>query len=541
MKLMTTMLAATALVATLSGAAHAKTLIYCSEGSPEGFDPAPYTAGTTFDAASRPIYNRLVQFKKGSSEVEPALAESYEVSDDGLEYTFHLRRGVKFHTTDWFTPTRDFNADDVIFSFERQWKQDHPWYAYAAGVSWEYFNSMSMGDLLKEIVKVDDYTVRFVLNRPEAPFIANLAMDFASILSKEYADQLAAAGTMEQINTQPVGTGPFQFVSYQQDAVIRYASFDDYWDGQQPIDDLVFAITIDGAVRAQKLQAGECHVMPYPNPADLDMLRADPNLVVMEQEGLNVGYLAYNAQQEPFDDPQVRKALNMAINKQAILDAVFQGAGAAAKNPIPPTMWSYNDEIQDDPYDPEAARQMLADAGVTDLSMKIWAMPVARPYNPDARRMAELIQADFAAVGVSAEIVSMEWGEYLAQSTAVDRDGAVLLGWTGDNGDPDNFLAVLLGCDAVGNANRAQWCHEKDANGNIVEGSFEDLIQRAKVLSDQAERAELYRQAQVIFKEQAPWATIAHSVVFMPMRKEVQGYIMDPKGTHQFDGVDIVE
>jgi dipeptide transport system substrate-binding protein len=531
MKLMQTLLTATALVATLSGAAYAKTLVYCSEGSPEGFDPAPYTAGTTFDAASRPIYNRLYQFKKGSSETEPGLAESYEVSADGLEYTFKLRPGVKFHTTEWFTPTRELNADDVIFSFERQWKADHPWHAYAAGISWEYFNSMSMGDLLKEIVKVDDMTVKFVLNRPEAPFIANLAMDFASIVSKEYADQLEAAGTKEMFNQQPIGTGPFQFVNYQQDAVIRYASFDDYWNGVQPIDDLVFAITTDGAVRAQKLQAGECHVMPYPNPADLEMLRADPNLVVMEQEGLNVGYLAYNTQQPPFDNPMVRKALNMSINKQAILDAVFQGAGAAATNPIPPTMWSYNTAVQDDPYDPEAAKQMLADAGVADLSMKVWAMPVARPYNPDARRMAELIQADFAAVGVTAEIVSMEWGEYLAQSSAVDRDGAVLLGWTGDNGDPDNFLAVLLGCDAVGNANRAQWCNE----------DFEKLIQDAKIISDQAERTKLYEQAQVIFKEQAPWATIAHSVVFMPMRKEVVGYVMDPKGTHAFDGVDIAE
>lgn len=531
MKLMQTLMTATALVAVMAGSAYAKTLIYCSEGSPEGFDPAPYTAGTTFDAASRPIYNRLYQFKKGSSETEPGLAESYEVSDDGLEYTFKLRPGVKFHTTEWFTPTRELNADDVIFSFERQWKQDHPWYAYTAGISWEYFNSMSMGDLLKEIVKVDDMTVKFVLNRPEAPFIANLAMDFASIVSKEYADQLEAAGTKELFNTQPVGTGPFQFVNYQQDAVIRYASFDDYWAGKQPIDDLVFAITIDGAVRAQKLQAGECHVMPYPNPADLPMLQADPNLVVMEQEGLNVGYLAYNTQQAPFDNAQVRKALNMAINKPAIIEAVFQGAGAVAKNPIPPTMWSYNDAIEDDKYDPEAAKQMLADAGASGLSMKVWAMPVARPYNPDARRMAEMIQADFAAVGVNAEIVSMEWGEYLAQSSAVDRDGAVLLGWTGDNGDPDNFLAVLLGCDAVGSANRAQWCNDE----------FNDLIQKAKVTSDQAERTKLYEEAQVVFKREAPWATIAHSVVFMPMRKEVQNYVMDPKGTHAFDGVDIAE
>ncbi|WP_218014032.1 ABC transporter substrate-binding protein [Rubellimicrobium roseum] len=516
----------------LAGAgAEAKTLVYCSEGSPEGFDPAPYTAGTTFDASSRPIYNRLVEFEKGTTNVVPGLAESWEVSEDGLQYTFRLRPGVTFHTTDWFTPTREMTADDVIFSFERQRDAANPWNQYTAGISYEYFNSMDMGSLIESIEKVDDLTVRFNLTRPEAPFLANLAMDFASIMSKEYADQLEAEGRMSDLNQQPVGTGPFQLVAYQQDAVIRYSSNPTYWNGQQPIDDLVFAITTDPAVRLQKLQAGECHIMPYPAPADIEAIRADESLTLMEQPGLNVAYLAYNTQVPPFDNPQVRRALNMAMNKQAIIDAVFQGTGETAKNPIPPTMWSYSEETQDDAYDPEAARQMLEEAGVTDLSMKVWAMPVQRPYMPNARRTAELIQEDFAAIGVDVEIVSYEWGEYLERSSAEDRDGAVILGWTGDNGDPDNFLGVLLSCAGVGEANRAQWCNEE----------FSDLINQAKATADQEERAELYRQAQAIFKEEAPWATIAHSTVFMPMSNRVQGYIMSPLGSHHFEGVDIAE
>ncbi|SMF21523.1 dipeptide transport system substrate-binding protein [Tistlia consotensis] len=523
-------LAAT-LALSVAGAASAKTLVYCSEGSPEGFDPAPYTAGTTFDASSKPIYNRLVEFERGTTNVIPGLAESWTVSPDGKEYTFKLRPGVKFHKTGFFTPTRDFNADDVLFSFNRQLKKDDPWHEYTAGIAYEYFDGMSMPELIKDIVKVDDMTVKFVLTRPEAPMLADLAMDFASILSKEYADQLAAAGHKEKLNQEPVGTGPFQFVAYQKDAVIRYKANPDYWEGKQAIDNLVFAITTDAAVRQQKLLAGECQVMPYPNPADVPALEANANIQLMEQEGLNVGYLAYNTKMPPFDKVEVRKALNMAINKKAILDAVFQGAGRAAINPIPPTMWSYDKAIKDDPYDPAAAKKMLADAGVKDLKMKIWAMPVQRPYNPNARRMAELIQADFAKVGVEAEIVSYEWGEYLKLSKAEDRDGAVLLGWTGDNGDPDNFLAVLLGCDAVGGANRAQWCNKE----------FDDLIQKAKVTSDKAERTKLYEQAQVVFKREAPWATIAHSVVFMPMSKKVQGYKMDPLGSHRFDGVSLAD
>ncbi len=521
-------LVASLLLATALPGFAAKTLVFCSEGSPEGFNPQLYTAGTTFDATSRQVYNRLVEFERGGTTVAPALAERWEVSEDGLQYTFYLRRDVPFHTTRFFTPSRPLNADDVLFSFQRQLDPEHPYHQVSGG-TYEYFNAMSMPDLIESIEKVDDYTVRFNLTRPEAPFIANLAMDFAVILSAEYGEQLAQQGREEQMNQQPVGTGPFRFLAYQKDAVIRYQAHPDYWDGKAPIDNLIFAITPDASVRYAKLKAGECHVMPYPNPADVQAMEQDPTIELLSQEGLNVGYLAFNVEKEPFGDPRVRRALNMAIDKQAIIDAVFQGAGRIAKNPLPPTLWSYNEEVEDYPYDPEQAKALLAEAGFPEgFSTDIWAMPVQRPYNPNARRMAEVIQADWAAIGVNAEIVSYEWGEYLRRS----KDGehqTLLLGWTGDNGDPDNFLAVLLGCDGIDGANRARWCHPP----------FEELIQKAKTLSDQDERAELYRQAQMIFKEQAPWVTIAHSVWFQPVRQEVEDFRIDPFGGHIFYGVDL--
>ena len=512
----------------MAGSVQAKTLVFCSEGSPEGFTPSLYTAGTTFDASSRQIFNKLVEFETGTTKIIPGLAESWTVSDDGLEYTFNLRKGVTFHTTKDFTPSRNFNADDVLFSFNRQFNKDHPYHTVSGG-AYEYFNGMSMPDLLKEVKKVNDYQVKFILNRPEAPMIANLAMDFASIHSAEYADKMAAAGNLDGFDQNPVGTGPFKLVAYQKDAFIRYKAHPDFFRGKAAIDDLVFAITPDASVRYQKLKAGECHVMPYPNPADIEAMKTDPAVNLMSQEGLNVGYLAYNTKVAPFDNTKVRKALNRATNKQAIIDAVFQGAGKIAKNPIPPTIWSYNEATVDDGYDPAAAKAALEAEGVKNLKMKVWAMPVQRPYNPNARRMAELIQADFSKVGVEVEIVSYEWGEYLKRSKDMDRDGAVLLGWTGDNGDPDNFLAVLLGCDGVGGSNRAQWCHKP----------FEDLIQKAKSVSDPAKRTDLYEQAQIEFKKEAPWATIAHSIVFKPIRKEVTGFKIDPFGGHVFYGVDL--
>ncbi len=521
-------LGALALSAAMAASAQAKTLVYCSEGSPEGFTPSLYTAGTTFDASSRQIFNRLVEFERGTTKVVPALAESWSVSDDGLSYTFKLRKGVSFHKTKGFTPSREFNADDVIFSFERQRVESHPYHKVSGG-SYEYFQAMDMPKLIKSVDKVDSHTVRFVLNMPEAPFIANMAMDFASIHSAEYADQMMKAGTPDAFDQNPVGTGPFQMVAYQKDAFIRYQAHPGYWGGKAPLDKLVFAITPDASVRFAKLKAGECHVMPYPNPADLAAMKADSSINVMEQEGLNVGYLAFNTEKAPYTDKKVRQALNMAINKQAIIEAVFQGAGSPAKNPIPPTMWSYNDNVKDYAYDPVKAKQLLAEAGHPNgFKTDIWAMPVQRPYNPNARRMAELIQADFAKVGVDAKIVTYEWGEYLKRSRKGEHQ-TVLLGWTGDNGDPDNFMYVLLSCAAADGANRARWCHKP----------FDDLLKKAKQTTDAAARTKYYEEAQMIFKEEAPWFTVAHSVVFMPMSKKVSNYKIDPFGGHPFYGVDL--
>lgn len=515
-------------MAAFSPMALAKSLVYCSEASPSGFDPSLYTDGATYDASARSVYSRLVAFEHGSTNIIPGLATGWDISSDGLNYTFHLRKGVKFQTTGWFKPTRDFNADDVIFSFERQLKRDHPWYNYLPGASYQYFESMNMPNIIRSIEKIDDYTVKFVLNRPESPFLADMAMDFASIVSKEYADKLQSAGKMADLNLKPVGTGPFTFVAYQKDAVIRYRANPDYYYGKQPIDNLIFAITPDNSVRAQKLKAGECHVISYPAPVDLDGIRANPNLRVMEQVGLNVSYMAYNTTQPPFDRPEVRRALNMAVNRKAIADIVFAGTGEVAKNPLPPTIWGYNDKIRPDEYDPQKAKEMLDAAGVKNLDMKIWAMPVSRVYMPNGRRAAELIQSDLAKVGVKVSIISMEWGEYLRVATARDRDGAIILGWMDDNGDPDNFLAILNSCVAIGTNNYAIWCNK----------AYDELIKKAKITSNIAERTRFYEEAQVIFKEQAPWLLIAHGKTIIPMSKKVIGFHVDPHGV-RFDDVDI--
>ena len=522
-------LTAAAVLAALLGRAEAKTLVYCSEGSPENFNPMVNTTGTSFDA-TRNVLDGLTKFKLGSTELIPGLAESWDVSPDAKTYTFHLRHGVKWQSSARFKPTREFDADDVLFSFERQWKEDNPFHKVSGG-GYDYFNDMSFPKLLAAIDKLDDHTVRFTLTEPNAPFLSDLAMDFASIQSKEYADAALKDGKPEVIDQEPIGTGPFQFVAYQRDSTIRYKRFPDTWGPKAKLDALVYSINKDPAVRLAKLRANECQVAAYPNLADLPSIRADASLKVPELPGLNIGFMALNTSRKPFDDKRVRLALNMAIDKKAIIDAVYQGAGQPAKNLIPPTIWSYDDSVVDFPHDPAKAKQLLSEAGYAGgLDIDLWAMPVQRPYNPDARRVAELMQSDLAKVGMRARIVSYEWGEY--RKRAQQGEGqAVQLGWTGDNGDPDNFFTVNASCAAArpGGNNIPKWCNK----------DFDALIGKAQALSDQAERAKLYEQAQVVMHEDAPYFLIAHSVVFLPMRKNVDGYVMDPLGGHHFESVDL--
>ncbi len=519
--------AAFAVAAVLAAApAQAKTLVYCSEGSPENFNPMLNTTGTTFDA-NRPIYNRLVEFRNGTTEVVAGLAEKWDVSADSKVFTFHLRQNAKWQSNKNFKPTRGFNADDVMFSFERQWKDANPYHKVSGG-GYDYWSDMNFPKLIANIEKLDATTVRFTLTQPNAPFLADLAMDFASIQSAEYADALTKLGKPELIDQDAIGTGPFELVQYQKDATIRYRAFADFWGAKPKIDTLVFAITKDPAVRMAKLRANECQIAPYPSPADLPALRADPNLTVLQQPGLNIGYLAFNVKKKPFDDVRVRRAINMAIDKKAILDAVYQGSGEPAKNLIPPTMWSYNTKVEDFKYDPEAARKLLAEAGLSGgFETDLWAMPVQRPYNPDARRIGELMQADLAKVGIKAKIVSYEWGEYRKRVQAGDHMMAQL-GWTGDNGDPDNFFATLASCAAVPNS-ATKWCDK----------TYDDAVTKAASVVDQAERTKLYEQAQVVMHDQAPYFLIAHSVAFQPLRKEVTGYVMSPLGAHLFNEVDL--
>jgi dipeptide transport system substrate-binding protein len=509
-------------------AAPAGTLVFCSEGSPAGFDPGQHTTSTDFDASTNTVYNGLVQFRRGTLDLEPALATSWDISADQRTYTFHLRGGVKFHTTAWFRPTRDFNADDVLFTFNRMLHADDP-FRKAYPSSFPYFSDLGFDRNIESIEKIDALTVRFRLKEPDVIFVRNLAMSFASILSAEYAEKSSAAHREADINQLPVGTGPFVFRSYQKDALIRYDANPGYWRPDDvKLAHLIFAITPDPAVRIQKLASGECQVSVFPRPADLEVLKRNAALTAVSGVGFNVGFVAYNTQHAPLNHVEVRRALDMAIDKPAIIQSVFSGNATIASNPMPPAQWSYNKQLKDAPYDPAKAKALLAQAGFPNgFEISLWAMPVQRPYNPNAQLMAQLIQQDWAKIGVRAKIVSYEWGEYNRRAKQGGEHDAMLYGWSGDNGDPDNWLCTLLGCDAVHGSNVSKWC----------DPAFNALIDKARAAANVDERTALYQQAQVIFKQQVPYTPIAHSIVSLPVSKRVKGMVFSPLGSHRFEGV----
>jgi dipeptide transport system substrate-binding protein len=502
-------------------------LVYCSEASPQSFNPQLVTSGPTFDASSRQIYNRLIEFEIGKNNLEPSLATRWEVSDDGKSYTFHLRKGVTFHSTQGFEPSRAFNADDVLFSFQRQWKSNHP-YHRVSPLSFRYFESMGLDRHIKNIIKVDDYTVKFELNSPQAPFLATLAMDFASILSEEYAQNLTELGKPEQIDNMPVGTGPFQLVRYQPDAFIRYKPHPSYWKGKEQLEGLVFAITPDPSLRFARLIAGECDIMAKPLPIQIEAAYNYPQLAKYSEPGSNVSYLAMNTRKKPFDNLNVRLAINHAIDKKAILKIVYDNNAEEAVNPIPPNVWSYDDSAKPLSHSYSKAKQLLIEAGYPDgFSMELWAMPVQRTYNPNAIKMAELIQQDLEKIGVKARIVSYEFGTFLEKV----KDGehhAALLGWVGDNGDPDNYMSSLLSCSASRSGNNgAYWC----------DAQFDSYIQKASTLSDIKERSKLYVKAQRRFNEQYPWVAIAHAKQFVLANKRVKNLKLTATDGMYFSGV----
>ncbi|WP_070105459.1 ABC transporter substrate-binding protein [Symbiobacterium thermophilum] len=504
-------------------AAQEKVLVWGRGGDSVSLDPIQVTDGESLKVTHQ-IYEGLLDYAPGSTEVVPVLATEWEASPDGLEWTFKLRQGVKFHDG------TDFNAEAVKINFDR-WRNtsdplhvggEFPYYSYMFGGFDEASN-------IQDVIVVDDYTVKFVLKNIQASFLQDIAMVPFAIASPK-----ALQENPERLNDHPVGTGPFRFVSWTKGDRIVLEANPDYWGGKPAIDRLIYRSIPDNNARLVALQAGELDVMDGVEPAFLPTIQATGQFDIIERPPMNIGYLAFNTQKPPFDNVLIRRAINHAINKEELNTAFYGGMGIPAVSPLPPSVWGHNPNVPKYEYDPEKAKELLAQAGYgpdNPLKTELWAMPVPRPYMPQPERIGVAIQNYLREVGIEAEIVTYEWGTYL-EKTGMGEHTMALLGWTGDNGDPDNFLYVLLDKDnAV----------TPDA-GNIafyVNDEVHDLLIRARQTTDQAERTRLYEEAQVKIMEDAPWVPLMHTRVPIAVRKGITGYVPNPTGSESLAKVSL--
>lgn len=484
------------------------TLVFAKGGDAVTLDPSE-AMDSESENITFSILETLVTFAEGEMTVEPQLATEWEESDDGLTYTFHLREGVKFHDG------TDFNADAVVYNFERWMNAQDMDRFYMYGSVFGGF----VGDenhLLESVEAVDEHTVTFTLNNPSPTFLKDLALPAFSISSPAAIEEHG-----DKYNSNPVGTGPFVFDEWRQNERIVVSKNEDYWlDGYPKLDQVIFRVIPDNSARLNALVSGEIDMMDGVEPENIEQIETNEELEVLTRPSLNLGYIGLTTTREPMDNKLVRQALNHAIDKDTIIESFFAGQAIPAKNPIPPSVEGYNDDIEGYAYDPEKAKELLEEAGLGDgFDMELWAMPVARPYMPDSNKVAEYVQSNLADIGVNAEIVSYEWATYQEKAVEGEAD-AFFLGWTGTNGDAHDFIYTLFHEDSIGSLNSTQFANDE----------LNDVLDEARTTIDQEKRNELYQRAQEIMHEEAPIIPLVHTTPALAAHSSVSGFDPHPTG-----------
>lgn len=500
--------------------------IYCVNGTLNTFNPQLASSGLAVDTLAAQLYDRLLDVDPYTYRLVPDLASGWEVRDNGATYRFHLRSNVSFQHTGWFKPTRAMNADDVVFSFTRMFDRNHPWHNVNGG-SYPYFDSLQFADAVQSVKKLDNNTVEIRLNSPDASFLWHLATHYAPVLSAEYAAQLTRLGRQEELDRQPVGTGPFQLSEYRAGQYIRLARNPAYWKGVPRLQQAVIDLGAGGTGRLSKLLTGECDVLAYPAASQISILRDDPRLRMTLRPGMNIAYLAFNTRKPPLDRPEVRHALALAINNERLMESIYYGTAETAASVLPRASWAYDSEARVTEYDPKKARAMLASQGITDLHLRLVVPVASQSWNPSPLKMAELLQADLAQVGVQVSIAPVEGRFQEAQLMAMNHD-LTLTGWATDSNDPDSFFRPLLSCAAIrSQTNYAHWCSP----------GFDEVLQKALLSQQLAGRIENYHLAQQMLARDLPVLPLASSLRLQAYRHDIKGLVLSPFGNASFAGV----
>ena len=458
-------------------------LIVGQIAEPKALDPAAVTAVNDFRILMN-VYDGLVRYKDGTLEVEPALATDWEISEDGTEYTFTLRDGVSFHNGS------PFNAEAVKFNFDRMLDEAHPFHDTGPFPLAFFFSA------IEEVEVVDDLTVKFTLNEPYAPFLSNLAYPTGLIVSPAAVEEHAA-----EFGRNPSGTGPFRFAEWRANEAVVVEANPDYWDGAPELEAVVFRPITDANTRTAEMLAGGIDLMVEVPPVALSEFQGDA-FEVHEEAGPHLWFLILNAKEGPFADKRVRQAANYAVNKEALVGEVLEGTAEVAAGPIPPAFaWAHNDELDPYPYDPDKARELLAEAGAESAELTFYVTEGGSGML-DPIAMGTAIQADLEAVGLDVAIETYEWNTFLGEVNPGLEGKADMAEMAWMTNDPDTlpFLALRT----------AAWPEAGGFNSGYYSNPEVDrLLEEARAATDQEERARLYKEMQAIVHEDAPWVFVA--------------------------------
>lgn len=495
------------------------TLVYGRGADSVGLDPINVTDGESIRVTHN-VFETLLEYDQ-NLELQPKLATEYSSSEDGLTWTFKLREGVKFHDG------TDFNAEAVVFNFDRWMDPENP-YHQGDFPYYPFLYGGFKGDenhLIEHVKATGDHELEIKLKRKTAPFLSYLAISMFGIASPAAIEKYG-----DTLNENPVGTGPFMFEEWSRNNTITLAKNPEYWmEGKPYLDKVIFQVIPENTARLNALQTGEIDVLDGMNATDTSIVEDTDGLELLKRPSFNIGYMAFNTEKPPFDNPLIRQAINMAVNKDNIVDAFYNGLADPATSPLPPSLWGHDDSLEKYDYNVEEAKKLLKEAGFENgFKTKLHTMSNPRPYMPEPMKIAEAIQSDLAKVGIEAEIVSMEWATYLEDTKAGAHEMA-LYGWTGVMADPDNFLYPNL---SKTNANvPAQ---------NIAfykSDEFTALITEARETIDQDKRIELYKQAQQLFQKDAPWLMLAYTTPPLAQMDYVEEYVPHPMSNDLFTDV----
>ncbi len=503
-------------------------LVYCTSASGFSFNPQKADAGSNMNVVTEQIYDKLIEFDPVQNRLKPALAERFEVSEDGLTITFYLRKKVSFHHTKWFTPTRYLTSEDVLFSLNRvlgkvdelpelnqevTQKIRHPVTADRAHFS--YFESIDLRNKIATVSAPSAHMVKIKLSEPDSSILAHLASQYAVILSKEYALQLNADENLMQLDILPVGTGVYQLENYVQNDFVRLQPNPRYWGEKANIGNMVVDFSTSGTGRMAKFMNKECDISAFPEPSQIASLKKEQGYVV-ETAGANLAFLAFNFQKDKIKDPALRQKIAQSIDRERLARILFYGAADVPQNVLPKALYQEANPTSY-PYQPDIRKK-----NAESDRLILWVIDEKRVYNLHPLKMAEYIRAELGKVGIEIDVrqVSRAYLIQQLEKGTADYD-LILSGWLANNFDPDSFLSSILSCrlkDAV--TNLSNWCSLE----------FDELLNQAEKESDPNLRLPYYRQIQGLLEERLPLFPLLNVKRLLVVNNAVENVKISPFG-----------